>query len=114
MAPHRRRPPTGAAPAAPDAAHATGRMTRMCYAAGMTRHRLVLALLGLATATVMATSLVAPVRAATTTGKSGGAWSASAKGHPEVLPFIEDDYDRALAVAKTRHLPLFIDSWAPW
>lgn len=31
-----------------------------------------------------------------------------------VLPFIEDDYPRALALARQRKLPIFIDSWAPW
>ena len=32
----------------------------------------------------------------------------------EVLPWIVDDYERALATAKTRKVPLFIESWAPW
>lgn len=31
-----------------------------------------------------------------------------------VLPFIEDDYGRALAEARARNLPLFIEAWAPW
>lgn len=30
------------------------------------------------------------------------------------LPFIEDDYARALAEARTKNLPLFVDTWAPW
>lgn len=30
------------------------------------------------------------------------------------LPFIEDDYARALAEAKAKGLPLFVDVWAPW
>ncbi len=30
------------------------------------------------------------------------------------LPFIEDDYPRALAQARERKLPLFIEAWAPW
>ena len=30
------------------------------------------------------------------------------------LPFIEDDYSRALSEAKSRGLPLFVDTWAPW
>jgi hypothetical protein len=30
------------------------------------------------------------------------------------LPFIEDDYGRALAEARSRQLPLFVESWAPW
>lgn len=31
-----------------------------------------------------------------------------------VLPWIEDDFTRALAEAKTRKLPIFVESWAPW
>lgn len=31
-----------------------------------------------------------------------------------VLPFISDDYDRAIAEARARKVPLFIESWAPW
>ncbi|ATB43962.1 thiol reductase thioredoxin [Cystobacter fuscus] len=30
------------------------------------------------------------------------------------LPFIENDYPRALAEARERGLPLFVDTWAPW
>lgn len=36
------------------------------------------------------------------------------KGTTEVLPFIEDDYTRAVTEAKARKLPLFVDVWAPW
>ena len=32
----------------------------------------------------------------------------------EVLPFIENDYGKAVARAKKEHLPLFVDAWAPW
>jgi len=32
----------------------------------------------------------------------------------EVLPFIENDYSKAIARARTKHLPLFVDAWAPW
>ncbi len=31
-----------------------------------------------------------------------------------VLPFIADDYETALAEAKRRDVPLFIENWAPW
>lgn len=31
-----------------------------------------------------------------------------------VLPFIEDDYPKALAQARSRDLPIFIEAWAPW
>ncbi|MBV9949383.1 MAG: thioredoxin family protein, partial [Myxococcales bacterium] len=27
---------------------------------------------------------------------------------------MEDDYPRALAEARARHLPLFVDAWAAW
>jgi len=27
---------------------------------------------------------------------------------------IEDDYPRALALAKAKDLPIFVDAWAPW
>lgn len=38
----------------------------------------------------------------------------TAPAQPTGLPFIEDDYGRALAEARTRKLPLFIEAWAPW
>jgi hypothetical protein len=42
--------------------------------------------------------------------------SSAARGPAKtaVLPFIHDDYARALAEARARRLPLFIESWAPW
>jgi len=30
------------------------------------------------------------------------------------LPFINDDYPKALAAAKQRNLPIFVEVWAPW
>jgi hypothetical protein len=30
------------------------------------------------------------------------------------LPLIENDFTRARADAAQRHLPLFVDVWAPW
>ena len=30
------------------------------------------------------------------------------------LPFIQDDYARALSEAKAKGVPLFVDTWAPW
>ena len=39
------------------------------------------------------------------------ATTASAK---EVVPFIENDYAKAVARAKSEHRPLFVEAWAPW
>jgi hypothetical protein len=30
------------------------------------------------------------------------------------LPFIEDDYTKALVRARTKHVPIFVEAWAPW
>jgi hypothetical protein len=30
------------------------------------------------------------------------------------LPFIENDYRKALAEAKAKNVPLFVEAWAPW
>ncbi|HUD72088.1 MAG TPA: hypothetical protein VMQ62_09010 [Dongiaceae bacterium] len=32
----------------------------------------------------------------------------------QALPFIADDAPRALADAKTRAVPVFVEAWAPW
>jgi hypothetical protein len=32
----------------------------------------------------------------------------------EVLPFIEDDFAKAVAQARTKKEPIFVDAWAPW
>ena len=34
--------------------------------------------------------------------------------HKSALPFIEDDYPKALAEARATKLPIFIEAWAPW
>ncbi len=38
----------------------------------------------------------------------------AAAGHALALPFIENDYPRALARAREANLPLFVEVWAPW
>ncbi|HEY2829062.1 MAG TPA: hypothetical protein VGJ88_03025 [Thermoanaerobaculia bacterium] len=32
----------------------------------------------------------------------------------EVLPFIDDDYSKAVAHAKAKNVPIFVEAWAPW
>lgn len=44
----------------------------------------------------------------------GAGPSSGPTSKPSVLPFIVDDYPKALAEARARQLPLFIDTWAPW
>ncbi len=40
--------------------------------------------------------------------------AAATEAPHEALPFIEDDYPRALGEATRNKLPLFVDAWAPW
>jgi hypothetical protein len=40
--------------------------------------------------------------------------AAFALGARAELPFIEDDYGKAVARAKTKNLPIFVEAWAPW
>jgi hypothetical protein len=30
------------------------------------------------------------------------------------LPWIENDYPKAVALAQARKLPIFVEAWAPW
>ena len=30
------------------------------------------------------------------------------------LPFIENDYAKAIARARAKNIPIFADAWAPW
>ena len=38
----------------------------------------------------------------------------SAISAAETLPFIEDDYTKAVARAKAKNVPIFVEAWAPW
>ena len=49
---------------------------------------------------------------AAATGAAGAA--PADRGDTRPLPFLSDDYGRALADARARSLPLFIEAWAPW
>jgi hypothetical protein len=44
---------------------------------------------------------------------SSAAGTATAAGR-DILPFVEDDFGRAETLAREKHLPLFVDVWAPW
>jgi hypothetical protein len=58
----------------------------------------------------LAASSASPARAAAGSKPARNVTAASRM----VLPFIQDDYTRALAEARARKLPLFIEAWAPW
>lgn len=30
------------------------------------------------------------------------------------LPFVEDDFGKAVARARANNVPIFVESWAPW
>ena len=30
------------------------------------------------------------------------------------LPFVENDYRKAVATARAKNLPIFVEAWAPW
>lgn len=32
----------------------------------------------------------------------------------EVVPFIDNDYATAVARAKAKNVPVFVEAWAPW
>jgi hypothetical protein len=60
------------------------------------------------------TSLLVVGLLACTAARTSTVSEPSAPHAKTALPFIEDDYPRALAEAKTKGLPLFVDTWAPW
>jgi hypothetical protein len=56
--------------------------------------------------------LVAPAAVASKTpAQSARAGPAASR---IVLPFIDDDYPKALNEARARGVPIFIEAWAPW
>jgi hypothetical protein len=47
-------------------------------------------------------------------GPPVAAGSLAAADVESALPFVVDDYAKALAEARAQKLPLFIEAWAPW
>jgi hypothetical protein len=64
--------------------------------------------------THVASLFVVGLLACTASRTSAPEATAAAAHEGASLPFIEDDYDRALTEAKAKGLPLFVDTWAPW
>jgi hypothetical protein len=42
------------------------------------------------------------------------ALSAASAAAKEVVPFIEDDFAKAVTRARAKSAPIFVDAWAPW
>jgi len=76
---------------------------------GMTHRAAMLAPL---VAFVVAAAPVEP--AGSPPGNRAPASSARPAAPRQILPWIEDDWTRAVATAKARKLPIFVESWAPW
>jgi hypothetical protein len=51
--------------------------------------------------------------AATLMFAAAASLAASPRPRP-ALPFIADDYARAISEARARNLPIFAEAWAPW
>ena len=41
-------------------------------------------------------------------------FAASSVAAAETLPFIHDDYAKAVARASKENKPIFVEAWAPW
>ena len=67
---------------------------------------------GAANAPESSTGHSANAGATATSSSEATAATVGTKSRP--LPFIEDDYARALAEAKSKNKPLFVDGWATW
>jgi hypothetical protein len=62
----------------------------------------------------LAVALAAPAAAAPVRPASAAKPKSAAAAPQFALPFIQNDYTRALAEARARKVPLFIEAWAPW
>ncbi|HVP37795.1 MAG TPA: hypothetical protein VMS93_01310 [Candidatus Saccharimonadales bacterium] len=59
--------------------------------------------------------LLALCAAAPTSARAAAAAKPHARpGPPSVLPFVQDNYPKALADARARKVPLVVEAWAPW
>jgi hypothetical protein len=83
-----------------DEADASSRLSAILPGMNAARLALVLATVTGLSGTVSAAPPARPVR--------------SAARSRSVLPFIADDYTRAIAEARARKVPIFIEAWAPW
>lgn len=62
----------------------------------------------------VALALAAPAPAAKAPARPAARTQARAAPAEKGLPFVADDYQKALAQARARNVPLVVDVWAPW
>ena len=55
-----------------------------------------------------------PAALALALAAAAAAAAADQAGLDKALPFVVDDYAKALSEARAQKLPLFIEAWAPW
>jgi hypothetical protein len=67
----------------------------------------------LAAVCVVFACLAPAVKAAVTPARSGAATKPAVAAH-STLPWIDDDYEKAIAEARARKVPIFVEAWAPW
>jgi hypothetical protein len=65
-------------------------------------------------AALVGTSVLAGVAPGTAVVAAARPAAKGAATSAMVVPWIADDYTRAVAEAKARKVPLFIEAWAPW
>ena len=75
--------------------------------------RTLAAVSGVLAACALATPAVSATRTSHHAAKPAARAVQEETARPAV-PFIEDDYARALAEAKARDVPILVDTWAPW
>ena len=62
----------------------------------------------------MRTGILAACLVLSTSLAGAPARADSVAARPSALPFVEDDYGRALGEARASKRPLFVEAWAPW
>ena len=71
---------------------------------------------GMSFVTISSMSLLLSISSAALLSLSAAASPAapSSAAPKAALPWIENDYARAMAEAKRRGVPVFVEAWAPW
>lgn len=59
-------------------------------------------------------ALVALLLAVLAASPAAGAARSALAAPRGPLPWIANDYPKAVALAKARHVPIFVENWAPW